>query len=87
MLKKNLPVGLYVLGLSNHVGYLSVEEGGDYFMHSNYFDPENGVIKEKVKQSTALDYNTDFVIGSISNNREFVKKWLYGKEIKVVLDL
>jgi len=84
--KENLKDGLYILGLSNHVGYLQVKGGGLYFLHSNYYDPSFGVTKEISDESLALGGSYDFVVGAISNNKELIKKWLFKEPVQVFMD-
>ena len=84
--EKNLNDGLYIIGLSNHVGYLHIKKCEMNFIHSNYYDPGNGVTKERVEDSQALLFNTDFVVGEISGNKNLIKKFLFNEKVNVVLD-
>ena len=61
--------GLYILGLSNHVGFLSIETGEAYFIHSDY-SSEKGVRKEKIEDSFALKNSYSFWVGNFSNQTE-----------------
>lgn len=64
-----LPDGIYILGLSNHVGFLSIEGGVAYFIHSDY-SSEEGVRKEMIERSFALENSSSFWIGNFSNHEE-----------------
>ena len=59
--------GIYVLGLSNHVGFLSIEKGVPNFIHSDY-SSEDGVRKENVANSFSLVNSENFWIGNFSNH-------------------
>ena len=64
-----LPDGLYILGLSNHVGFLSIESGQSFFIHSDY-SSEKGVRKELIHDSFALQNSTSFWVGNFSNHQD-----------------
>ena len=75
---------LYVVGLSNHVGFLSKEKGKIYFVHSNYMEPV-AVEKELASESEALRSSNVFVLGKISHNEALNEK--YKKKTKIdILD-
>ncbi len=73
--------GIYLVGLSFHVGYLYKSANDLFFIHSNYINHQ-GVIKEKAIESQALEASDVFVVADITNNEILVKKWLKGDEIK-----
>jgi len=70
---------VYLLGLSCHTGFLSLENDTVYFIHSSYVAPLC-VIKEYADRSDVLKYSSVFVIGSLFGDKEIVKKWITGKE-------
>jgi hypothetical protein len=74
-----LPDGIYILGLSNHVGFLSIENGTSYFIHSDY-SSEDGVRKELVKDSYALGNSSSFWVGNFSNHPETIEWYKKGTE-------
>lgn len=74
------PNQLYIVGLDNHVGFISKEDSGIYFIHSSYLEPV-AVIKEKASISDALLSSNLFVLGHFSNNDQIVQSWLIQKEI------
>ncbi len=77
--------GLYVVGLTSHVGFIEKKNQEVYFIHSNYeWYPCNGVVKEKVLASTAISHSDIFVIGSISQNEILLKRWLTNGNIPIV---
>ena len=69
------PNQLYVVGLDNHVGFISKENDGIYFIHSSYLDPV-AVIKEKALDSEALNSSNLFVLGELTENRSLIRSWL-----------
>jgi hypothetical protein len=76
------PNQLYVVGLDNHVGFISKEEDGVYFIHSSYLEPV-AVIKEKAETSEALIGSNLFVLGHLSGNTTVIKSWLTDAQISI----
>lgn len=67
--------GLYLVGLDNHVGYLVVEEEKIRFVHSNYYDPEIGVMTEDLKESPAFINSEYHLIGKLFSD-EMMENWI-----------
>lgn len=67
--------GLYVLGLSYHVGFLHKQEDNVYFIHSNFSMPSM-VIREHASKSAALHTSDVYIMGNITNNEALLNKWL-----------
>ena len=76
------PNQLYVVGLDNHVGFISKEDNGIYFIHSSYLDPV-AVIKEKAETAEALIGSNLFVLGHFTDNSAVIKSWLKAETILV----
>jgi hypothetical protein len=76
------PNQLYVVGLDNHVGFISKEAGGVYFIHSSYLEPV-AVIKEKAQSSEALISSDLFVLGQLTENDTIIKSWLKNNLIAI----
>lgn len=76
--KRTAEDGLYMLGLSNHVGYLYKSGSEAYFIHSTYVFPSM-VICEKAMDSPAMSSSTIFVLADITHNRKLILKWLKGE--------
>ena len=75
--------GLYVLGMDNHVAYLSIENGTAYLLHSSYLSP--GVAcRESISNATVLLFSNSFVVGNLSHNPLLVKAWLTGQVLPIV---
>lgn len=67
--------GLYMVGLSFHVGYLYKSGETVKFIHSSYLSP-NCVVMEDAAISEALGQSKVFVVADITHNRKLMKKWL-----------
>ncbi len=74
--------GLYFIGLSCHVGYLYVNNGDLYFLHSNYIDGK--VMIENAAYSNAFR-SSIYVVADITHNNRLIKQWILGEEIPVVI--
>lgn len=55
---------VYIVGLDFHTGFITRENKDTYFIHSNYIKNQ-GPVKEKTKESKALNYSKSFMIGQI----------------------
>ncbi len=75
----NMQDGIYILGLSNHVGFLSIENGKGYFLHSDY-SSEDGVRKESIENSYALENSNSFWVGNFSNHPKTIKYYKTNQE-------
>ncbi len=81
----NYENGLYILGLSSHVGFIRIIEKKIYFLHSTYLTP-TAVVNELAEDSEAFKYSSVYYIGSISGNNQLIKKWLAGSNVPIVFD-
>jgi hypothetical protein len=79
--RKKCRDGLYMVGLSFHVGYLYKTADEVYFLHSSYLDPV-AVVHEKASESVALGQSTVFVVADITHNKKLMMKWLNNEELK-----
>lgn len=77
----NFNDGLYFVGLDNHVGFLYLNNGSTYFLHSNYIDGK--VMIENIEYSEAFP-SSNYYISKISGNRFLAEKWLKKEEIIVI---
>jgi len=68
--------GLYIIGLDYHTGFLLCKDGKVYFINSNI----PGVMKENAESAYMLCVSRYRVTGRITNNAEFIKKWLSDKD-------
>ncbi len=58
---------IFIVGLDFHTGFIIKNGKEYYFLHSNYIN-EEGVIKEKMETSLALNHSKSFMIGSLTAN-------------------
>jgi hypothetical protein len=70
--------GLYLVGLDNHVGYLSNDAGKVSFCHASYLDP-GAVTCEPAETAQALRSNY-YVLGELLND-ELLLRWLMQDKI------
>jgi len=75
--------GLYIVGLDFHVGFISVEKSHVRFIHASGFYPKC-VINESAKNSPSLIVSKLRVVGKISADPVFLRKWLKGSSFSVV---
>lgn len=66
--------GIYIVGLDIHVGFISVESEGTYFIHSSYQRP-HAVVKEIASESNILKSSRYRVLGTL-DDQELLKRWL-----------
>ena len=64
-----------ILGLDYHVGFVVKRNGKNYFIHSNYISRE-GVIKEILETSLAINSSNIYMIGNVTRNDELILNWL-----------
>lgn len=76
----NFKDGLYFVGLSNHVGYVLINNNEIYFIHSSYYD--NKVMIELAEQSYCFESDI-YVFAELSNNKPLLKKWLFNEVIPI----
>ncbi len=71
--------GLYIVGLDNHTGFISVSQEGVFFIHSAFVDPAM-VVMEKAADSLILDISGYRVLGKLTG-KTLIWKWLKGELI------
>lgn len=76
------PDGLYLVGLSCHVGFVEKQNDKIYFTHSNYLTPCE-VIREDLITSPAINSSSIFVLGVFTLNDSVILQWLSESPIKV----
>ena len=67
---------VFIFGLDFHTGYILKDSTNYYFLHSNYIKNQ-GVMKEKLKDSKALAASNSFMIGNLTSNEKLMTKWVY----------
>ncbi len=79
---EDLGYGLYIVGLDKHVGFIRYDERGMFFIHSNYTGNQS-VLAESIRSSLAYTQTQNYYLAKLSDNREFLTKWLRGKRFRV----
>lgn len=72
---KNSGKGVYIIGLDFHTGFIVNDGTENWFIHS-YYVKRRGVIKEAVLDSWALRSSKTRWIISLTNDKEFLYKWM-----------
>jgi len=70
--------GIYLVGLDMHVGFITVSNSELSFVHSNYYQPDIGVMKEKIDTKNPLSDSNYRVIGKLMSD-EMILNWLFEK--------
>ena len=75
--------GLYLVGLSNHVGFLLIRNEGHYFIHSDYV---SGEVRFENAQASAAFQSSIYCYAPITTNEALMTRWLNQEEVPIVLD-
>lgn len=67
--------GLYIVGLDNHIGFISVNGNQMRFIHSNYYQPEIGVMSERLYSENPFNDSGYRVIGKLFSD-EMIRNWI-----------
>jgi hypothetical protein len=70
--------GIYLTGLDNHTGFVVCKNGEVDFVHSGGGAPAR-VLRENALQSGLLKASHYRVTGKITDDEEFLRKWLKGE--------
>ena len=77
------PDQLYVVGLDNHVGFISKKDNEVTFIHSTFVG-KVCVISERANESLVLKKSNLYVTGSLTANDALVLSWLTSGSIQIV---
>ncbi len=80
---KELEDGLYLIGLNCHVGFVVIENPQVRFVHSNYVDPEQGVVDEPLAESMAIANSQEvgYWITPLFQDDRLIELWLTGRRV------
>jgi hypothetical protein len=70
-----LGTGIYVIGLDNHTGFIHITGKGNFFIHASGWFPFK-VVKNDVASSSILNNSKYKVVGKISGDEAFLRKWV-----------
>lgn len=73
--------GLYLVGLDSHTGYIYVNNDKVRFIHADYYEPEKGVVSEKLNSYSPIAHSKYRVIGKLMSD-EMIISWIYNERIK-----
>lgn len=76
------PLGLYILGLDTHVGYLLHADDGLYFIHASY-SGKRQVSKELWSKSQVLANSKLYMVGNLLDNDKLIEQWLEEAPISI----
>ncbi|MEP4077599.1 hypothetical protein [Haloferula sp.] len=74
--------GVRIVGLDTHVGFLVSSPEGFRFIHSSGSRPWC-VVDESEQEAEVLKRSNYRVHGSLTDNREVIRRWLAGEKVKV----
>lgn len=67
--------GLYIVGLDSHVGFIFNDSTDIYFIHAKWANPK-AVVKEPAVTSGILSGSKYKIIGKLSSDEVFLKRWV-----------
>lgn len=67
--------GIYLVGLDQHVGFITYRDEEMYFVHANYYQPNIGVMKEELDSKNPLSDSNYRIIGKLFS-KKMVINWL-----------
>lgn len=77
------PNSIYVVGLDNHVGFISKQNESITFIHSTFVGA-SCVESEEAETSAVLASSRFYVLGDFTGNKTLLLRWLQGLPIVVV---
>lgn len=77
------PDNIYVVGLDNHVGFISKQNASILFIHSSFVGVAC-VESEVADASAVLAASSLYVLGNATGNRDLVLRWLQGLPIVII---
>ena len=83
-LQEMLSEGIHFIGFGqSHVGYILKDHGKLYVIHSNYLEPDKGVMIEPLRASEVFASYTWFSVVPLSTNDALLKAWVSGTSIRI----
>ncbi|WP_157446846.1 hypothetical protein [Cytophaga aurantiaca] len=77
------PDNVYVVGLDNHVGFISKQNEAITFIHSSFVGPAC-VESEQAKESPVLASSRFYVLGNATGNKNLLLHWLQRSPVAIV---
>lgn len=79
---KNRGDGLYIVGLDQHAGFVTVKGDVMTFVHSSYYNPPRAVCAEPIQGKNPFADSAYRVIGKVADD-ESLKRWIRGEKIEI----
>jgi hypothetical protein len=73
--------GLYLVGLDNHTGFITVIDQNVRFVHADYYEPEIGVVSEALDSHSPIKHSKYRVIGKLLSD-EMMLAWIQKKPLR-----
>ena len=73
--------GLYLVGLDYHTGFVLVDNDEIRFIHADYYEPEIGVVSEKIDSNSPIADSKYRVFGKLMSDK-MVLNWILNIEIR-----
>ena len=85
---KQLKTGLYLIGLNCHVGFVVINKKDVRFVHSNYVDPQEGVVDESLAESQAIlnSQPIGYWVTPIFQDHRLIEFWLENRPVPIRRD-
>ncbi len=77
----NAGSGLYLVGLDSHTGFIYVNKDKVRFVHADYYEPEKGVVSEKIDSYSPIAHSKYRIIGKLMSD-EMMASWIQKKKIR-----
>ena len=78
---RNRGSGLYIVGLDCHVGFVCNSNDSISFVHSNYYEPDIGVMSQALDTQNPLRDSKYRVFGKILDDT-MIEAWILGKKFQ-----
>jgi hypothetical protein len=80
---ENQELGIYLMGLDTHVGFVVNEGEGMRFLHSSGIEAA-GVVEETRGNANAIKWSNWRMLGRFSGEPKVIRMWLKGEKVQVV---
>jgi hypothetical protein len=67
--------GIYLVGLDCHTGFIFVNNDEIRFIHADYYEPEKGVVSEKINSNSPIADSRYRVIGKLMSDKMIIN-WI-----------
>jgi len=71
---------LYLVGLDSHTGFIYVHNNTIRFIHADYYEPEIGVVSEKIDSESPIKDSKYRIIGKLMSD-EMIIAWIKNERL------